>query len=50
MYHMAQRDIYDPDFFMLIDNNCKFSTSTQVTSRHCMGALYSYYKTGMGSS
>ena len=49
LYHMAKSDIYDPDLFEQFEKGLRTITSTNMTSRHAMGALYGYYRSNQGT-
>lgn len=49
LYHVAKSEIYDPEIFQRFEVNLAQITNVQITSRHCMGALYAYYKSNQGS-
>jgi hypothetical protein len=41
---MAKSDIYDPDLVLRLEKEALTISSTSMTSRHAMGALYGYFK------
>lgn len=49
LYNMSLYDTYDPEFYAMLEAEYKTVTKTHMTSRHAMGALYGYYRSGMGT-
>ncbi len=49
LYHVAKNDIYDPALFASFEAVLKEITSTTMTPRHSMGAVYAYYRSNQGS-
>ena len=49
LYHMAKRDIYDPDLIMKFEEEMVSIQSTSMTSRHAMGAVFGYFRLNQGS-
>ncbi len=49
LYHIAQREIYDPDLFANLEATYQEITSNVMTSRHAMGAVYAYYRSNQGT-
>ncbi len=49
LYHMAKRDMYDPDFIRKMENESLINSSNKVEARHCFGALYGYYRLNQGN-
>ena len=60
LYHMAKQNIYDPEFFTLMEKGLKLHQQADltdlnkvrgeknVTARHAMGAVCAYWKTNLG--
>jgi hypothetical protein len=49
LYHIAKNDIFDPEFFAKVEEGLREITSTEMTARHNMGAVYGYYRSNQGS-
>ena len=49
LYNMCLADNYDPILFAKFEESRDMASSEHMTARHCYGALYAYYKTGMGT-
>ena len=46
---MAKADLYDPDLVLKLEAQYRLVTSTTMTARHCMGALYGLYRLNQGT-
>lgn len=50
LYHIARKDLYDPDLVMKLESQYRLVASTSMTARHCMGALYGLYRLNQGTA
>jgi len=46
---MAKSDVYDPDLVLNFEKEMRTISSTDMTSRHAMGAVYGYYRMNQGT-
>ena len=49
LYHVAKRDIYDPELFEKLEGAYRTIASIDMTSRHAQGGVYGYYRSNQGT-
>ncbi len=49
MYHMAKNNIHEAEIYRGFEEKFRESIGKEVAARHAMGALYGYYKSGLGT-
>ena len=49
IYHMGKAELNEPEVFAKFETTTNQTQAIYLTGRHCMGALYGYYRSGLGS-